>query len=114
MEQFSSLENELSELSCFCIRTSADYLSEWKKLFIEQHLIDLMSFGNICGLQSLFSQSRRTFGALIALTDVSVLSADAVRRYIDKDHFLCSYASFNECPGRVRIRPCFVCYRFFF
>ena len=46
-------------------------------------------FGNIGGLQSLFSQSRRTFGALIALTDVSVLSADAVRRYIDKDHFLC-------------------------
>lgn len=131
MEKFSSLENELSELSCFRIRTSADYLSEWKKLFIEQpvlnyskgsvladqqekitevyfvrkgfveytysdsegeqHLIDLMSFGNICGLQSLFSQSRRTFGALIALTDVSVsvLSADAVRRYIDKDHFLC-------------------------
>lgn len=100
MMQISRSEHELSELSCFRIRTDPELLSQWKHLFCEQptqsfskgkvlipqsckltkvyyvldgfieyrytdsdgeqHLIDLMSRGNLCGLHSLFSSTHRT------------------------------------------------------
>lgn len=38
----------------------------------EEHLIDLMSIGNVCGVQTLFSKEHISLGCFRALTDITV------------------------------------------